>query len=168
MTSTRDKFWALETLEEVTEMAKNTFENINSQRWVIWEWKRRMRDGRPPRGTGQQKQPKPTKKQQIINEFLMSTSIDDLIKMKNELGGNSTTIVETPIEPEPEPTENVEPISSCKCGQNDFEMNDCNCDICFECFEKLFNENKKNDIDQVEIKCPHCGKDNIYNPDYFE
>ena len=79
----RQQFWALETEEEVWQLAKQYYDNIRSQRWVIWEWKRRKA------GTYelalQPRQPRLTREQKIINNFLMATSAEDILRMKREL-----------------------------------------------------------------------------------
>lgn len=179
MATDRSVFWTLETLDEVKELAGRTFENRNSQRWVIWEWKRR-RDGNPPR-QNQPRQPRPprpprlTRDQRVINNFLMTTSVEEFTRLQNELLQQQQQPPQPAPEPEPEPQPEPEPEEEdekcVRCSrprdgeQNYFE--DCGCFICEDCERNLFFENRFDDDEDVEIRCPTCREINTYDHDYF-
>lgn len=109
--------------------------------------------------------PRKTRDQRVINDFLMTTSLEEFTRLREAL-------LQQQPEPQPEPQQEEEeqdqPETRCKCGTDDYAFDSCGCDICFECFTKLFDANKKSDDDDVEIECPMCGQINIYEPDYMD
>lgn len=193
----RQQFWTLETEEEVLNLARQHYPNIRTQRWVVWEWKRRRAGtyelALQPRQPRQQRRGRgghPTREQQVINNFLMTTPLEEIIRMRDAITiqteeveegeKTQTEEVEVVCQQQPRPvyeevvkTTNHTDISCIRCHRvmDDDDLYDCShckSGVCFDCFTILFTENLNEEEDDVHIECLSCHQSTTYSNDYLD
>lgn len=176
----RQQFWTLETEEEVWDLARRHYPNIRTQRWVVWEWKRRKAGtyelALQPRQPRQQRRGRPTKEQQVINNFLMTTRLEDIIRMREELIPQTEETQTEELIPQTEKTNTEETNTDincirCQCVVDNDDLYDCShcgSGVCFNCFTTLFTEKLNEEDDDVHIECLSCHQSTTYSNDYLD